>query len=251
MVEPGLPPRWMGRSTTIYPIRSWCRCKNKSTHVKATRFVFNPPKVRQKSCRQIGDPLAAKLGLYVDQTITAQNYGKYRPEWGLVHADEAVNQNGILILVPAAAGAGLALGVAAAPATLAWGQEAWAAYQVATQGYSWSAAAGSGAFSSGAGYTGGAAAGAGWDWFKNGTNFDAAFDQRFSYLGLGTSMSLGAVNGVLTTQMFQWANVPNAFSNLRTPEGVVIRLNGFATGKSVGAAAQGAVQAHENKQEER
>lgn len=51
------------------------------------------------------------------------------------------------------------------------------------------------------------------------------------------------------TQMFRWANVPNAFSNVLTPEGAVIRLNTFVTGQAAGKAAQGTVQMHEQKEE--
>ena len=195
------------------------------------------------------DPLAAQLGLQVDQGISLQDYLNHRSEWGLVYADNVVSQNGQLIFAPAAAGGGAALAVAAAPATLAWGQEAWAAYQVATQGYSLGAAAGTGALVSGGMYTGGTVLGALGDWYRNDTNFGVAFDQRFSFLGLGTSMAVGAVNSMFTAQMFQWANVPNAWSNALTPEGAVIRINTIATGKVAGMAAQGAVQAHEQKQE--
>lgn len=118
-----------------------------------------------------------------------------------------------------------------------------------TEGYSLVAAAGTGAIASGAGYTGGAIVGAGWDWFENGTSFNAAFDQRFSYLGLGASMSVGAVNSMFAIQMFQWANVPNPWSNIKYLEGAVIRLNTMTAGKGAGMAAQGAVQAHEQRQE--
>jgi filamentous hemagglutinin len=195
------------------------------------------------------DPLAAQLGLQVDQGISLQDYLNHRSEWGLVYADNVVSQNGQLIFAPAAAGGGAALAVAAAPATLAWGQEAWAAYKVATAGYSLGAAAGTGALVSGGMYTGGTVLGALGDWYRNDTNFGVAFDQRFSFLGLGTSMAVGAVNSMFTAQMFQWANVPNAWSNALTPEGAVIRINTIATGKVAGMAAQGAVQAHEQKQE--
>ncbi|QAU23750.1 hypothetical protein EO087_06940 [Dyella sp. M7H15-1] len=192
------------------------------------------------------DPLTAQLGLQVDQNISLQDYLNHRPEWGLVYADHVVSQNGQLMFAPAVAGGGTALAVAA---TLAWGQEAWAAYQVATQGYSLGAAAGSGALVSGGMYTGGSVVGALGDWYRNGANFASSFNQRFSYLGLGTSMTVGAVNGMFATQMFQWANVPNAWSNALTAEGAVIRINTIATGKAAGMAAQGAVQTYEQKQE--
>ncbi|QAU23748.1 hypothetical protein EO087_06930 [Dyella sp. M7H15-1] len=195
------------------------------------------------------DPLAAQLGLHVDQNISLQDYLNHRPEWGLVYADNAVSQNGQLMFAPAVAGAGTAVAVAAAPATLAWGQEAWAAYQVATQGYSLGAAAGTGAVASGVTYTLGISYGARQDSRYGQISFGTAFNQRFSYLGLGTSMAVGAVNSMVATQMFQWANVPNAWSNVTSPAGAVIRINTMATGKAAGMAAQGAVQAHEQKQE--
>ncbi len=197
------------------------------------------------------DPLAAQLGLQVDQNISLQNYLNHQSQWGLVYADEVRSQNGQLFFAPAVAGAGTAVAVAAAPATLAWGQEAWAAYQVATANYSLGAAAGSGALVSGGVYTGGSVAGAIGDWYRGDASFASSFDQRFSYLGLGTSMAVGAVNGMFATQMFQWANVSNALSNAFTVEGAVIRINTIATGKAAGMAAQGAVQAHEQKQEAR
>ena len=62
-------------------------------------------------------------------------------------------------------------------------------------------------------------------------------------------MTVGAVNSMFATQMFQWANVPNALSNVVTPEGAVICLNTIVTGQAAGKAAQGAVQMHEQKQE--
>ncbi|GFZ93238.1 hemagglutinin repeat-containing protein [Dyella caseinilytica] len=67
----------------------------------------------------LSDPLAAKLGLYVDQTITAQNYLNYRSQWGLVAADNAISRDGNMLLGIAAAGA--TSGLLAGPGMLAAG----------------------------------------------------------------------------------------------------------------------------------
>lgn len=63
------------------------------------------------------DPLAAQLGLQVDQSITTQNYLSYRPQWGLVVADNAVSHDGSMMIGIAAAGATAGLG--AGPGILA------------------------------------------------------------------------------------------------------------------------------------
>jgi filamentous hemagglutinin len=188
------------------------------------------------------NPLAAQLGLQTDQAITMQDYLNNRSEWGLVYGDSVRNRFGELMFVPAAAGGGTALAVGATPAVAAWGQEAWAAYQVATQGYSLGAAATSGALGSGAAYTLQNAVGAGLDASRNDISFAQSFDQRFSYLGLTGSMAIGAVGGVFQTQMFQWTGIPNSFSNWITVEGAVIRINKTAVGVAAGKATQGAIQ---------
>ena len=188
------------------------------------------------------DPLAAQLGLQVDQGISLQDYLNHRSEWGLVYADNVVSQNGQLIFAPAAAGGGAALAVAAAPATLAWGQEAWAAYQVATQSYSLGSAVGTGALVSGATYTGGATTGAFIDWRYNGANFGAAFDQRFSPYGLVGTMIIGAAGGAYQTSMFQAANVANTWKNIFTVEGAMIRGNQMLISTPLKAVIQAATQ---------
>ncbi|GAB2568074.1 hypothetical protein [Dyella jejuensis] len=188
----------------------------------------------------VNDPLATQLGLQVDQYITAQDYVNNRGEWGLVKADNAVSSDGNNMIGVAAAEAGTAVAIASAPAVAAWGQEAWAAYRIAAQGYSLGAAAGTGAVVSGATYTGGAAIGAGSDWYSNGSNFSSAFDQRFSIYALIGTMGIGALGGVYQTAMFQGANVANAMSNLKTTEGVVIRVNQMMMSTSAKKAIQAA-----------
>jgi filamentous hemagglutinin len=188
------------------------------------------------------DPLAAQLGLQVDQNISLQNYLNHQSQWGLVYADEVRSQNGQLFFAPAVAGAGTAVAVAAAPATLAWGQEAWAAYQVATQGYSLTAAMGSGAVFSGVTYTGLAATGAVADRYIHGTDLGTAFNNRWSPMRLIGTMGIGAVGGAYQTAMFQAANVANTWKNFYTIEGAVIRGNQMLmtipAKKAVQAAAQ-------------
>jgi filamentous hemagglutinin len=196
----------------------------------------------------INDPLAAQLGLQVDQSITAQNYLSYRSQWGLVYADNAASQNGQLMFAPAVAGAGTAAAVAAAPATLAWGKEAWAAYQAATQGYSLTAGIGTGAVASGITYTGSAALGAFGDSRSTEVGFGAAFDRRFSFAGLGGTMLIGAMGGAYQTSMFQAANVANTWKNIFVIEGAVIRGNQILmtmpAKKAVQAATQESTGAH-------
>ncbi|RDS79967.1 filamentous hemagglutinin N-terminal domain-containing protein [Dyella monticola] len=58
----------------------------------------------------VNDPLAAKLGLVVDQTITAQNYVNNQSQWGLVKADNAVSSDGNMMIGIAATGATAGLG---------------------------------------------------------------------------------------------------------------------------------------------
>ncbi|WP_333676521.1 hypothetical protein [Dyella sp.] len=171
------------------------------------------------------DPLAAQLGLQVDQNISLQNYLNHQSQWGLVYADEVRSQYGQLFFVPAAAGAGTAVAVAAAPATIARGQEAWAAYQVATANYSLTAGMGTSAVMSGVTYTGGAVYGALGDSWSTGTGFGEAFDHRFSFVGLSGTMAVGALGGAFQTTMFQAANVANTWKNFSTIEGAVIRGN--------------------------
>jgi filamentous hemagglutinin len=188
------------------------------------------------------DPLAAQLGLQVDQNISLQNYLNHQSQWGLVYADEVRSQNGQLFFVPAAAGAGTAMAVAATPATIAWGQEAWAAYKIAAQGYSLTAAMSSGSVLSGATYTGLAATGALADRYINGADLSTAFSSRWSPMGLIGTMGVGAVGGAYQTSMFQAANVANTLRNVFTIEGAVIRGNQMLmtipAKKAIQAAAQ-------------
>lgn len=44
----------------------------------------------------------------------------------------------------------------------------------------------------------------------------AAFNERFSLLGLGTAATVGAVSGVFGTSMFKWAKIPNKLSTVST-----------------------------------
>lgn len=122
------------------------------------------------------------------------------------------------------------------------GQEAWAAYQVATQGYSLTAAMGSGSVFSGVTYTGLAATGAVADRYIHGTDLSTAFNNRWSPMGLIGTMGIGAVGGAYQTAMFQAANVANTWKNFYTIEGAVIRGNQMLmtipAKKAVQAAAQ-------------
>ncbi|MFK2902203.1 hypothetical protein ISP15_17885 [Dyella jejuensis] len=65
----------------------------------------------------VNDPLAAQLGLQVDQYITAQDYVNNRGEWGLVKADNAVSSDGNVMV--GIAGAGILAGLGAGPGILA------------------------------------------------------------------------------------------------------------------------------------
>jgi hypothetical protein len=65
------------------------------------------------------DPLATKLGMQVDQLITAQNYVNNRSEWGLVAADNAVSKDGNMMIGIAASGA--TAGLTAGPGLLVAG----------------------------------------------------------------------------------------------------------------------------------
>ena len=65
----------------------------------------------------VGDPLATKLGLQVDQSISNRDYVNNLSQWGLVKADNAVSHDGNLMLGVAAAGITTALG--AGPGILA------------------------------------------------------------------------------------------------------------------------------------
>lgn len=52
------------------------------------------------------------------------------------------------------------------------------------------------------------------------------------------SMVIGSAPGIYGTAMFRWAGIPNAFSNVTTVPGAVIRVNSAAMGKAAGSAAQ-------------
>jgi filamentous hemagglutinin len=65
------------------------------------------------------DPLAAKLGLQVDQYITTQDYLSHRSEWGVTVANNAVNNDGKMMLAVPLAAIAAALGGAPAAGVLA------------------------------------------------------------------------------------------------------------------------------------
>jgi filamentous hemagglutinin len=78
-------------------------------------------------------------------------------------------------------------------------------------------------------------------------DFEANFDNRFSFVGLATASTVGAFNGMTGVSMFKWAEIPNRISNISTFPGFVIRVNGFIAGQATGKAAQGAVKEYEAK----
>jgi filamentous hemagglutinin len=117
-----------------------------------------------------------------------------------------------------------------------------AGYKAAQAGYSLTTGALTGAGLSAGTYTFTAAAAAAAAIAKfQGDDAGAAFNQRFSLLGLGTATTVGAANGVFGTSMFKWADIPNKITNVSTVPGAVIRVNGIVQGQAVGRAAQAAV----------
>jgi filamentous hemagglutinin len=123
-----------------------------------------------------------------------------------------------------------------------------AEYAPGTVDYSFTSAAATGAAASGTLYTGSAAAGAYMD-YRNGGDFSNSFDQRFSYAGLATAATFGAYSNIFTTQMFNWAGVPNSIQNASSIPGFVIRGVKLALGQTAGKAAQAAVKSGESKKE--
>lgn len=94
---------------------------------------------------------------------------------------------------------------------------------------------------SGGSYTATAAANATYKYFQTGQAFRDTFDQKFSTTGLAAASTVGALNGMFGTSMFNWAGIPDSFANISTVPGMVIRLNGIFLGQAGGRAAQAAV----------
>ncbi|PUA18097.1 hypothetical protein [Glaciimonas sp. PCH181] len=125
--------------------------------------------------------------------------------------------------------------------------EAYVAYRAATAAYSAGTALGTGMAVSGGIYTLGAGAGAFKDHYTTGENIGTAFDQRFSYPGLGVAMAVGGLTGMYSTAMFGWAGTPNTIKNWATVPGFITRFNSGVFGKVAGDAAQGAVKSSANQ----
>ncbi|WP_156171463.1 hypothetical protein [Dyella japonica] len=160
------------------------------------------------------------------------------------------------LLIPFAAPAAGALAATGAattvPAIGAWGVDALAAYRAATAGYSVVAGAATGATTAGLTYTAGAASGAYFEARQGNTDFATAFDQRFSYWGLGGATAVGAIGGAYQTQMLQWANIEKKLlPSLQTPGGWVIRANKAIAGNLAGKATQAAVEERQPQEDKK
>jgi filamentous hemagglutinin len=138
-------------------------------------------------------------------------------------------------------------GVVATAGAVVLGPEVLAAYKAAQTAYSLNTAALTGAGISGITHTGMTA----WSSIadsKSLSEMTTNFGDRFSFIGLMTASTIGALTGVFGASMFKWAEIPNKLSNAITVPGVVIRANGIAMGQVGGRAAQGAIEQHENRE---
>ena len=137
---------------------------------------------------------------------------------------------------------GAALAGVGTATTIAGVMDAWTAYRAASAAYSTGAALGTGVAVGGASYTGAALASSIYDrFYGTGQSISIGFDQRFSFPGLGTAMTVGGLTGMYSTAMFGWAGIPNSFTNWASVPGVIIRINSGVAGKAAGSAAQAAV----------